>query len=143
MATARTNRRRDFPRTSVSESIDSGGAPTAAGERNYSDDPDEVAASPRTAGAQGVQIAGVNVAVDPLEQRLSLRERTRSTLAIALMTLLGVTILTALALAVLDVFYDATDPLASFVQGIFGPVVALVGTALGFYFAGRESSARR
>ena len=55
------------------------------------------------------------------------------------MALLAGTIGTAIGLALLDVFYDTQDALSTFIQGVFTPVVALTGTALGFYFAGRDA----
>jgi formate/nitrite transporter FocA (FNT family) len=76
--------------------------------------------------------------VGPRYDPAELRERTRSRLALLLA---GVVV----ALALLLVVFTATDLLSSnqakdLAAAVLSPVIAVTGTALGFYFGGRSSN---
>ena len=123
------------------DSPDPANGPDAGAERDLTKDPAELAAAEqRTVATQQADFEAAGVGVrSEAHEIATLREKTRSRIAYALMALLAGTIGTAISLAVLDVFYDTEDVLSTFIQGVFTPVVALTGTALGFYFAGRDA----
>jgi 4-amino-4-deoxy-L-arabinose transferase-like glycosyltransferase len=64
------------------------------------------------------------------------RERVRGILAIALLSLLGLVILSLLLAAIAD--WLTTTEITDLLDPLITPLVALTGTALGFYF-GRAS----
>jgi hypothetical protein len=73
----------------------------------------------------------------PSEKRLDQREEIRGQLASALVVILGVVV--AFAGVWLCVNGKSIEDLKSVMGLIFGPIIALVGTALGFYFGGIQA----
>jgi hypothetical protein len=68
------------------------------------------------------------------------RERMRGRIAMMLMALLFLLALSLVLVAVLLVRPFDKEAIALLVSGIFGPIVAIVGTMVGFYF-GQQSRA--
>lgn len=65
------------------------------------------------------------------------RERVRAALALILVALLTVMVLMSLVAAVID--EEAGGRLKSLLDTLLPPVVALCGSAIGFYYAGRPN----
>jgi len=65
-----------------------------------------------------------------------LREKTRSRLALGLLILLGIIALSLIGLTAASRLQP--DTTKDLVEGILSPLVAVTGTALGFYFGGHH-----
>jgi hypothetical protein len=82
----------------------------------------------------GPRLLGYGPDYDPTPRR----EKTRSELAIGLLALLAVV---ALSLIGLTAWHRlAPDTTKDLVEGILSPLIAVTGTALGFYFGGHHGS---
>ena len=71
---------------------------------------------------------------DPTETR----ENFRGAIALALITLMAITVLISLALV--WIHPDRSKDLHDLLALIFGPLIALVGTATGYYFGSQAAS---
>lgn len=81
----------------------------------------------------------VTTATVPIEQR---REMWRGWLALLLMLLLAILAIGLVAVAVSLVRPFNTQAVSLLIAGIFGPVVGLVGTVVGFYFGQVSASSK-
>lgn len=81
----------------------------------------------------------VTTATVPIEQR---REMWRGWLALLLMLLLAILAIGLVAVAVSLVRPFNTQTVSLLIAGIFGPVIGLVGTVVGFYFGQVSASAK-
>ena len=92
--------------------------------------PDEEPAS----SVRPPRVLQVGATFDPLPRR----EKTRSWLAIGLVALLAAIALSLIGLTAAELLPESTTK--DLVAGILSPLIALTGTALGFYFGGQHGS---
>lgn len=78
------------------------------------------------------RVLQIGQAYDPLPRR----EKTRSWLAIGLVALLATVALSLIGLTAAEFLDESTTK--DLVAGILSPLIALTGTALGFYFGGQH-----
>jgi hypothetical protein len=117
----------------MTESSDEADGESAAedDEQFEDDDWEPVVGSPYDGGPR---LLGYGPDYDPTPRR----EKTRSELAIGLLALLAVV---ALSLIGLTAWHRlAPDTTKDLVEGILSPLIAVTGTALGFYFGGHHGS---
>lgn len=106
------------------------------GESEQEDDLDGIEELERWEGPRygGPNLLGYGPDYDPTP----LREKTRSQLAVGLLALLAIV---ALSLIGLTAWHKlAPDTTKDLIEGILSPLVAVTGTALGFYFGGHHGS---